>query len=608
MEQKHMPFSLWIINPVILNYKKRYIYGTNLKSSRIFFMFLSERIGIDGFIDEELKHGKIWNKSVYGIEHVQDDENALLILLGEENVPRGDYCVCKDILVPNSRLAGKQIYIYGAGNVGEFLLRKLGYYGIDIVGFIDSDRKKQGKYFLNCKVWGKEILQDLSADDAVIEAGKFYREIDAGICEVQPDIKRFYCVYENDCKPKLTECIVIDAKKNVYMRPYTLLQFAENSWNQKIILWGDDSALASQYCEVLELMGFSNLCIISNEQSAVETKYGQISSIEDVLYESDYFILLYGHITTRYVNTLERLGFVQGKDYVLLDYPVAACKMGGRKQILDINLGYAYEMNCRYPGFYILGTEKPENFRIVILGGSTSDSDLYRYQSWPEIFYKEYCQGNITIFNGAQAGYNSVQELMKLMRDAVHLKPDLIIVLDGINDIASCGSSGRNLFGFSYMSTVLNKLIEKNTLDQYVLPMELEGGVKIWKGVEDGKITSVEEWKKNIQYMQSVAEINSIKFHAFLQPMLLGKKRAVSLHEASLMKMDEAAMGDWFGEQCRIFRQCGEKLGNEYAFFHDLSKVFDNEDVYMDECHVYERGNAIIAKAVYECIKGDLPG
>ena len=145
-------------------------------------------------------------------------------------------------------------------------------------------------------------------------------------------------------------------------------------------------------------------------------------------------------------------------------------------------------MNCNYPGFYVLGTREPDNFKIAILGGSTSDSDLYWYRSWPEIFYEKYCRENISIFNGAMAGYNSAQELIKLMRDVVHLKPNLLIVLNGINDIASCGGNRRNLFGFTYLGTILNRLTEKNALDQYVLPMEMDSRVKIWKGIANGNI------------------------------------------------------------------------------------------------------------------------
>lgn len=311
MEQNHMPLSLWIINPVVLKYKKKYIYGTSLESSRIFFMFLSERIGLDGFVDEELKNGRFWNKPVYDIEHVRDDEDALIILPKEKEVPRGKFCMCKDIMVPNCGMTGKRIYIYGAGNVGTFLLEKLSYYGIVIAGFIDSDKKKCGKKILNQEIFGRELLQRLSTNDVVIEAGRYCREIDADICAVQPDIQRFYCVHENDCEPKLIDRVVIDYEKNIYMRSYTLLQFVESTWNHKIILWGDDNELAYKYCEVLELMGFPNLYIISTSYSAAETKYGRISSIEDVLYESDYSILLYGHITVQYIRTLKKLGFVQ---------------------------------------------------------------------------------------------------------------------------------------------------------------------------------------------------------------------------------------------------------------------------------------------------------
>lgn len=36
-------------------------------------------------------------------------------------------------------------------------------------------------------------------------------------------------------------------------------------------------------------------------------------------------------------------------------------------------------------------------------------------------------------------------------------------------------------------------------------------------------------------------------------------------------------------------------------------RIFDHEDgIYMDDCHVYERGNEIIANSIYEVIKDKL--
>ena len=605
MEQEPLP--LWSINQLILNNKKRYIYGTDLESARVFFLLLSERIEIEGFIDEKLQNGKIWNKNIYDFKILDGNEETVLVVPDKEIVHKDNLNICRNIMTLNPQLPDTNIYIYGAGNVGKFVLEKLHFFGIKVKGFIDSDIEKRGKRIVGYEVFGKEILCHLTSGDVIIEAGKYHSEIDEDICAIQDKVKRFYCAQETDCAPRLMDCVVVDKKKMVCMRSYTLLQLAEGTFHKKIMLWGDDYELAYNYWELLELMGFSYLYIISEQYEDTGKKYKRISDIEDVMYESDYTILLYGSQITGYIYKMKRLGLKQGQDYVLLDYPVKICKMGDRQQIFDVNLGYTYKMNWKYPGFQVLGSDNKNDFKIAILGGSTSDGDLYWFRSWPEIFYEKYCTENISIYNGALAGYNSAQELIKLMRDVVYLKPDMLIVLDGINDIASCGRNGRNMFGFSYLSTIMNQLIKSKSLNYYALPMELDGAAKIWNGMENRDTEIIEEWRKNVQYMKAVAEINLFQFHAFLQPMLLGKEDPVSLHEASLMKMDKISMGCWFEDQCKIFRQYGEKMENQWEFFHDLSKIFDDKDVYMDECHVYESGNIIIADEIYNRVRKGMP-
>lgn len=49
------------------------------------------------------------------------------------------------------------------------------------------------------------------------------------------------------------------------------------------------------------------------------------------------------------------------------------------------------------------------------------------------------------------------------------------------------------------------------------------------------------------------------------------------------------------------------KRENAYEFIYDLSSVFDDvHDVYMDICHVCEKGNKIIAGAIYDVIKNEI--
>lgn len=91
------------------------------------------------------------------------------------------------------------------------------------------------------------------------------------------------------------------------------------------------------------------------------------------------------------------------------------------------------------PGFVKYGDESGDStqVRVVVLGGSTSDGTLMPY-SWPEDLYQIMKDNryNSVVYNGGVGGFSSSQELLKLIRDVIQLKPDIVISLDGINDIS----------------------------------------------------------------------------------------------------------------------------------------------------------------------------
>jgi hypothetical protein len=73
---------------------------------------------------------------------------------------------------------------------------------------------------------------------------------------------------------------------------------------------------------------------------------------------------------------------------------------------------------------------------ILTLGGSTTDG-IRRGHSWPEELSKLMtADGNSgTVVNGGTGGYSSNQELLKLIRDGLEFKPDIVISYSGINDM-----------------------------------------------------------------------------------------------------------------------------------------------------------------------------
>ena len=77
---------------------------------------------------------------------------------------------------------------------------------------------------------------------------------------------------------------------------------------------------------------------------------------------------------------------------------------------------------------------------ILTLGGSTTDGIEFDH-SWPEELSKILVEKGIngTVVNGGTGGYSTNQELLKLLRDGLEFKPDIIISYSGVNDRGDYG-------------------------------------------------------------------------------------------------------------------------------------------------------------------------
>lgn len=71
--------SLIHINPEIMKFKKKYIYGTDDKSIEIFIKLINCRFFVDGFVDENYDLGNsLLNKPVVALEDTLQEDTAIL--------------------------------------------------------------------------------------------------------------------------------------------------------------------------------------------------------------------------------------------------------------------------------------------------------------------------------------------------------------------------------------------------------------------------------------------------------------------------------------------------------------------------------------------------
>lgn len=205
---------------------------------------------------------------------------------------------------------------------------------------------------------------------------------------------------------------------------------------------------------------------------------------------------------------------------------------------------------------------------------------------------------DVTIFNGGVVGYTSSHEIIKLLRDVFFLKPDMVIIYDGFNDMAA--QPGLNPFAFSDMQKIINyadKFKNKLWLDFFVEGLEPYTGIR----PDNDKF---DIWINNIRRMKVICESEGIDFYGILQPVLYSKLNRTK-DEKGLMWSTWRIYNcyEWANE----FRNRIKGMVDSDEALYDLSHIFDSEsDVYMDDCHVYEKGNKMIADYVYEIIETKL--
>ncbi len=591
-EKRPIPFL--ILNPVALKYSKRYIWGTDQNALKLFFRLCNMRVYVDGFVDDELDGMTIYHKKIYSKEKISARE-SILFLPDPEKKYSLEIAACDMPVVINPAIDCSNIYIYGAGDMGRKLLDYLSEQNIAVKGFIDSDISKVDTCVSGIKVYECGILTSLGPETSVVEASRYYREIDEIVYRLNKKIGRYYFI--DTTVWDRTICV----NQNVTFDGVIFLDKGFN--NRKIYLCGKDDELVNQYLEIFLMLDFENVCVAKWSEYVSESE--EICYIEDILLEEDGLIIFCcDSVEEDDLVRLHDLGLERGKNYCDIrcniwekEQYLFSSKCRGI-QILDLNLAYTRDMGWNFPGIAVCGDNCESDYKIVILGGSTSTDGYYCLKSWPSIFFEKFSGSKVTIFNAAVEGYASGQELIKLMRDIIPLNPDMVIVYDGYNDITrDTLPDVANIFEFSYMKTIMeyaNRKIESG-----------EERRQIFCGIPACE-KAIEVWLKNIEYMHAVCELNKIKFLSFMQPIFYGKPNMKLKRDVIICKKWDFTQwddGESLKTPIREFRKRAPEICKTHEYIYDLSHIFDEEDVYIDLCHVFENGNQIIADEIYKIIK-----
>ncbi len=233
--------------------------------------------------------------------------------------------------------------------------------------------------------------------------------------------------------------------------------------------------------------------------------------------------------------------------------------------------------------------------KILITGGSTSDVVLDN-NNWPNHLHtllnkKKICH---EIYVAAVGGYSSGQELLKLIRDAKSFTPDIHISYSGANE---CFNSSYENF---YLHDILKKMLADKSLlfpnTIFLLRNTILKNLKKPHLKEQMTFSPDEFWYDNMAVMNASALCRQYRFVAVLQPV-----KGVGNHRDGDENDYNAHIDCYKG----FYKKVGEKMYNDSIIeYYNLSLLFDNfqEKVFIDDCHLLNKFQPEVAKAVFEII------
>lgn len=248
----------------------------------------------------------------------------------------------------------------------------------------------------------------------------------------------------------------------------------------------------------------------------------------------------------------------------------------------DVCIGYTWKSDLE--GFVKFGSSEKGNFRIVTLGGSTTDATLYNIKSWSEHLYEilRNMDIKVEIICGGIAAYTVSQELIKLIKDVRSLEPDLVISYSGINNATGIYNVLNYPFVLKYQKNIIESLIQKKKINN-----EIFSGVrinKLGKGIKDNS-TQAEHWLDCERMMYAICKEFGIDFLAFLQPY---NKNYFN---------EKESLSDLKSNIVNFYKEI--KINRKDTWMHDFTDIFaEDTDVFTDYCHVYEYGNRKIARSM----------
>lgn len=565
--------------------KKIYIWDVNRDSITLLTKAVFRRINIRGFVTLQSEYaGEIYmNRPVITLEQALQEEDGLILVSDEVMKYRGDVLptdktVCwSEALECDEELRQKKVIIYGTGWGARQLEKTLSKEGVEAELYCVT--KKNGD---TLKYQGKTVIEvsqlDSYEDYAVI--------VSVVIGNDRQEILETLSTFQGQIYVER----VIGEVELLHINLIQSIDAAIKRQN-RIYLYSKRNAISGLIEEVLRIYGVQVSGYVYDTQEDVH----HIESIYSLAYEGveDKLIIINEESPERLVKARENIEFAgfsleQGNYtglqwYTLAKEDLLSQSRGCYDSLVGHSRLYSQDKpgtkSYGKPGWKLYGREEKERIRIMVLGGSTS-AEMWHPENWVSKLYDRLEHENIktVIYNGAHEGNDIVDEMLRFLRDAYVLRPQIVICMSGVNNTAY--KESPNLFNEAYM-------IE--WVKNFAPDMEYCGGVP-----SDETVYSF--WSRNIRLLGVIAAFYGARFWGFLQPINITIQNK-TLREKSLYELEEHMVG---AEEFAQFACDGEGYIN-------LMHLFNQQDeMYFDVCHYTDKAHEVIADIVYKEIQSEI--
>jgi hypothetical protein len=271
-------------------------------------------------------------------------------------------------------------------------------------------------------------------------------------------------------------------------------------------------------------------------------------------------------------------------------------------------------LNTNYLGLRTVDNFISEKFDVMFLGGSLvygafSPSNETTISAYFEKLTK------LKSLNAGVGGHVLKQHFSLFSNYLKKISSNKIIFVFGFNDMGNC-FNGKNYqdIKLDIFHKKINKII--NDPIKEGLKISVAAILKIFKlkkiiynlikknskktgNFKDNTSNYLDDLLSDISYFKNLSINKEIYF--FIQPNLITTKKKLTQYEKGIIESRDIKKIQF----CKNFHEKLNKKIKNLNNIINLESIFDNEDdtIFIDEAHVADKGNEIIAKKIYEIIQ-----